>query len=162
MKTPKPQSMPFAQNTTGATTNTYGFQSFDPENQFVRDYMNEGVEVDPGAQQRTDLAEQGSQNKWNSAFALGIPQAQRMMMQAAEDRAIRQQGAYDQQNARYRQNALSLARRERLLPQLVQTGGTQTGSSSGYGSVPGQPGFWNTLVGSFGQALGGGLGGGFI
>lgn len=123
--------------------------------------MDEDIEIDPGAQQRTNLAEQESGNKWNNAFTAGIPKLQRMMAQGAEQRGIRQQGAYDQQDAKYRQNALSLARRERMLPQLVQTGGTSTSDASGFNSSPGQNGFWNTMVGGVARGLGGALGSGF-
>jgi hypothetical protein len=149
MSKPKPQQLPFQNNQTQNTTNTFGFQSFDPENQFVKDYMNQDVTIDPGARQRTDLAEQSSQNKWNSAFALGIPQSQRMMMQGAEQRDIQQQGSYAQQQAEYQKRALELARKQSLLPQLVQTGGSMTGQSSGYNTqMPQSGGLLNTIVGS--------------
>lgn len=161
--------MPFRNDQSGTTdtsnTNTFGFQSFDPENPFVRDYMNEDIAIDPGARQRTDLAEQASQNRWNNAFTAGIPQLQRMMAQGAEQRGIQRQGAEEAQNAAYKQKALRLARAQSLLPQLVQTGGTShgttTGISSGFNSAPGQNGFWNTMVGGVARGLGGALGSGF-
>jgi len=131
------------------TTNTFGWQSLPQDNPFVQQYMNTPVEIDPGAQQRTDLEEQASGNKWNSAFTMGIPESIRMMMQGSEKRAIQQQGADAQQQAKFRQNALKLQKNERMLPQLTQTGG----QSSGFQSSP-QQGFWGAFTNSLGNTLG--------
>ena len=123
--------------------NSYGFMSQDPNNQFVKDYMSAPIEVDPGAAQRTDLAEQSAQHRWGGGFAAGLPEAYRLRNQGAESQQIRAQGARDQQNANYAQSMAEVARKERLLPQLVQTGG----NTSGYNSQQQQPGgFWNSLI----------------
>jgi hypothetical protein len=142
--------MPFENN----TQNTFGWQSAPQDNPYVQAYQNTPVEIDPGSRQRTDLAEQQSQNRWNSAFAMGIPEQVRMMMQGSEQRQIAQQGADEQQQAKYRQNALELQKKERLLPQLTQTGG----KSSGFNSVYSQPGFFGRLGNSFADSLGNTLG----
>jgi hypothetical protein len=59
MSKPKTQQLPFQSD----TKNTYGFMSQDPTNPFVKSYMDAPIEVDPGAAQRTDLAEQGAQHR---------------------------------------------------------------------------------------------------
>lgn len=133
------------------TANTFGWQSFDPSNQFVRDYMNADIGVDPGAKQRTDLAEEASQNQWNSAFMAGVPQQVRMMNMEASQRGIRREGAQAQQQAQYQQRMLDLARKERMLPQLVQTGGTSTG----FQSQASQGGGLGNLLGGAGGAMAG-------
>lgn len=135
MSKPRPQQLPFENK------NTYGFMSMDPNNQFVRDYMDADVEVDPGAARRTDLAEQAMQNRWNSGFSRGIPQLLRQQNMESEGRQIRAQGAAEQQQANYAQRLAELAKKERMLPQMVQT------SSSGYQSqMPQSSGFWNSLI----------------
>lgn len=150
--------MPFENNQTGSTTNTFGFQSFDPNNEFVKRYLDTPTAIDPGARQRTDLAEQESQNRWNSAFMGGVPEQVRMMNMERSGRDIRRQGADEQQAAKYRQGMLELQKNERMLPQLVQTGGTTTGKSTGFNSVFSQPGFFGRLGNSFADSLGNTLG----
>lgn len=152
MGKPKPQAMPFENN----QQNTFGWQSMPMDNPFVKAYQDTNVEIDPGARQRTDLEEQASNNRWNSAFTMGIPETIRMQMAGAEQRGIRRDGADAQQQARYRQNALQLQKNERLLPQLTQTGG----KSSGFNSVQGQPGFFGRIGNSFADAFGAALGAG--
>lgn len=136
MSKAKPTQLPFENK------NTYGFMSQDPNNQFVKDYMAAPIEVDPGAGRRTDLAEQGMQNRWNSAFTGDIPQLLKMRNQESEGRAIRGQGAAEMQQATYAQQMADLERKRSLLPQMVQTG------SSGYQSqMPQSSGFWNSVIG---------------
>jgi len=134
MSKAKPTQLPFENK------NTYGFQSQDPNNQFVKDYMNAPIEIDPGAGRRTDLAEQGMQNRWNSAFSRGIPQLLRQQNMESERRQIEGQGAAEMQQAKYAQQMADLERKRSLLPQMVQTG------SSGYQSQQQQgSGFWGSL-----------------
>jgi hypothetical protein len=135
MSKAKPTQLPFDNK------NTYGFMSQDPNNQFVKDYMAAPIEVDPGAGRRTDLAEQGMQNRWNSAFTGDIPQLLKMRNQESERRQIQGQGAAEMQQATYAQQMADLERKRSLLPQMVQTG------SSGYQSqLPQSSGFWNSLI----------------
>jgi hypothetical protein len=83
----------------------------------------------------------------------GVPAWIRNMNRQKEIRDVQGQGAYEAANAEYlnrqgnneleaRKTAANMARRERLLPQILQTGGS--GSTSGYGTqiVQPQPGFW--------------------
>lgn len=58
-------------------------------------------DIDPGVGRRTDLAEQGAQNRWNSAFMGGIPQEYRQLQRDSEQRQIRGQGAAEAQQAQY-------------------------------------------------------------
>jgi len=154
---PKPVKTPFEQT----TANTYGTQSIanTPEAQA---YLNapldfgEETNVDPGVARRTALQEQEANNRYNSAFSFGgVPDFIREMGRAKEVRDIRGQGAYEAQQAEYQnqqgnnarrtqQTLANLARYERLLPQILQTGG----SASGYGTqvVQPQPGFWQSLA----------------
>lgn len=135
MSKAKPTQLPFENK------NSYGFMSQDPNNQFVKDYMAAPIEVDPGAGRRTDLAEQGMQNRWNSAFTGDIPQLLKMRNQESEGRAIRGQGAAEMQQATYAQQMADLERKRSLLPQMVQTG------SSGYQSQqPQGGGFFSSLL----------------
>lgn len=155
MGKPKAQKMPF-ENT---TQNTFDWQSMPMDNPFVQRYMDTNVEIDPGARQRTDLEEQASNNRWNSAFTMGIPETIRMQMAGAEQRGIRRDGADAQQQARYRQNALQLQKNERMLPQLTQTGGKSSGFNT---QMPQSGGFWNSLLGAGGQIGGAAIGAGLI
>lgn len=127
---PKPFKTPFEQ------TNTYGTQSIadTPEAQALLDVP---IDVDPGVGRRTDLAEQEAENRWDSAFMSGVPSFIREANRAKELRGIRSQGAYEAQNAQAEKNRMELARRQLLLPQILQTG------SSGFGTqiVQPQPGF---------------------
>lgn len=139
----KPKAAP-TQQLPFENKNTYGFMSQDPNNQFVKDYMNAPIEVDPGAGRRTDLAEQSMSNRWNSAFSKGIPQLLRMQNQESEARAIRGQGAAEQQQANYAQQMADLGRKERLLPQMVQTGGS--GYQTQFAPQQQGGGFWGSLL----------------
>lgn len=136
---PKPMQTPYASQQ--SQTNTYAPVSIagTPE---AQNYLNAPIDVDPGVGRRTDLAEQEAENRYNSAFNFGAPRFAREAGLAKELRDIRGQGAYEAQQANYMKNALELQRRERLLPQILQTGGS--GSMSGYNTqiVQPQPGFW--------------------
>lgn len=136
MSKPKTMQLPFENK------NSYGFMSQDPNNPFVKAYMDAPIEVDPGAAQRTDLAEQSAQHRWGGGFAAGLPEAYRLRNQGAESQQIRAQGARDQQTATYAQQMADLQRKQSLLPQMVQTG------STGYNSQQQQGGgFLNSLIG---------------
>ena len=154
MSAPKPKAVqaPFQQT----NTNTYGYESQDPNNPWVQAYLDAPIDVDPGVKQRTDLAQQANENKWNNAFTAGIPQQVRMMQQGAEDRDIQQQGSRDTQQAKYLQNQLKLMRAQSLLPQLVQTGGNSSGFQTQV--LPGQPGLFSSILSSFAGGFGSGLG----
>lgn len=141
MSKPKPTQLPFDNK------NTYGFMSQDASNPFVKDYMDAEIDVDPGAGRRTDLAEQAMQNRWNSGFSGNIPQLLKQQNMESEGRQIRAQGAAEQQQATYAQKMADLMRKERLLPQMVQTG------SSGYQSqMPQGGGFFSSLLSGAGTA----------
>src|SRR5262245_17552809 len=164
---PKPVQAPFQQQQ--QTTNTFAPHSIanTPE---AQQYLNAPLDygsdtnVDPGVGRRTALAEQESSNRYNSAFNAGVPRFIREMNQAKEQRDIQGQGAYEAQQAEYLNqqgnNArramttnANLARYERLLPQILQTGGS--GSASGYNTqiVQPQPGFWQrAALGVIGNA----------
>ncbi|HKQ76732.1 MAG TPA: hypothetical protein VJ810_23760 [Blastocatellia bacterium] len=155
MPSPKPKAIqtPFSSNTANTQTNTYGTMSIadTPEAQAL---LGVPIDVDPGVGRRTDLAEQELENRFNSAFASGIPQHLRMNMMENQRRQIRSQGAAEAQNAEYAKKLMEMERRKLLLPQIVQTGGSSTGTSSGYNSQVVQPqpsGFWGAL-GSIGGA----------
>ena len=135
MSKAKPQQLPFENKS------TYGFQSQDASNPFVKSYMDAPIEVDPGAGRRTDLAEQGMQNRWNSAFSRGIPQLLRQQNVESERRQIQGQGAAEMQQAQYAQQMADLERKRTLLPQMVQTG------SSGFQSqMPQGSGVMGSLI----------------
>lgn len=142
MSKPKPQSVkaPFEQT----TTNTYGTMSIadTPE---AKAFLDVPLDIDPGVGRRADLAEQEMSNRWNSAFAVGIPAHIRMQQQEAERRGIRSQSAAESQQAEYAKKLMELERRKTLLPQIVQTGG----QSSGYNTqvLPPRPGFWGQFAG---------------
>jgi hypothetical protein len=91
------------------------------------------------------LQKQESENRWNSAFMSGTPAFLKGQLQGQERREIGAQGAADAQEAEYQQNILELGRREKLLPQMVQTGGT----SQGYQTQAGGGG----LMGLLGQGI---------
>jgi|SRR5262245_8581722 len=136
---PKPIQAPYAGQQ--QQTNTYGGYSIadTPE---AQSYLGVPLDVDPGVGRRTDLAEQAAYNRYNANYSPGISPEYRMSLRDAEIRDIRSQGAAEAQQANYARNSLELARRERLLPQILQTGGS--GSASGYNTqiVQPQPGFW--------------------
>ena len=153
-KQPKPMQTPFQQ------TNTFAPQSIaqTPEAQA---YLDVPIDVDPGAGRRTDLAEQEIENRYNSAFMSGVPSWIRERSRASEIRGNRSQGAAEAREAQVAKNRLELGRRERLLPQITQTG------SSGFGTQIVQPeqSFWHkaglTAIGgatSAARMLTGGMG----
>lgn len=135
------------------TSNTFGFESQDPNNPFVKAFMDSPVNPDPGAGRRGQLAEQASENRWNNAFTAGIPQYLRMRLQGAERQDIQDSTAADERQAAYQAQLAELAKRQQLLPQMVQTGGTSSGFQSQY-----QPGLFgqllNSAVGGFSQGAG--------
>jgi hypothetical protein len=131
------------------TTNTFDFKSPDQNDPNVKDYLGVDIGVDPGVGRRTALNDQAASNRWNSSFMAGVPAELRMRMQGAERREIGAQGAAEGQQAEYDQNMLELARRERLLPQLIQTGGT----SQGYQTQAGAG--LSGILGGLGGAAGG-------
>jgi hypothetical protein len=120
----------------------YGWMSMPGNDPNVQRYLNREIQVDPGVGRRTDLAEQASENQWNSAFTSGIPQHVKMALQGAESRAIRGQGAAEQQQANYAKQGLELARDESMLPRLMQTG------SSGFNTqVTEKQSPWGAILG---------------
>lgn len=188
---PKPMQTPFQQQQ--QQTNTFGTYSIGdtPEAQnFLGVPLDYGqgaysgeaykdipteFDIDPGVGRRTDLAEQGVSNRYNSAFMSGVPSWIREINRNKELREVQERGAYERQQAEYGRGQLrtaaatqraqmrdaaelqkagmagrateaDLARRERLLPQILQTGGS--GTASGYGTqiVQPQPGFWQRLA----------------
>lgn len=171
---PKATNAPFLNNTTqstgsnqiGNTENRFGAASIadTPE---ARAYLDVPIDIDPGVGRRADLAEQELQNRYNSAFAQGIPEFIRQRQLDAGTRGIRSDAAAERQQAEFQRKQLELGRRERLLPQIVQTGQTgQTvaaqqgsGSSSGFNTtvLPGQPGPFSQFLGGLGQGIGGAL-----
>src|SRR5262245_15841570 len=172
---PEPVKAPFQQQQ--QQTNTYGY--FSPYGQQgTQEFLNapldfgEPTDVDPGVARRTDLAEQEAENRAESVFGGGAPRFVRQQNLASELRGIRSQGAAEAAQARYmnqqannamkeRKSLAELARRERLLPQLLQTGGS--GTASGYNTqiTQPQPGFWQraglSAIGGARSALTGGL-----
>jgi len=142
------------------------------------DYGDE-TNVDPGVARRTALAEQEEENRSDSAFNFGVPRFIRDANRSKNLRDIRSEGAYQSQAAEYANQQgnnqrrgmatqANVARLERLLPQLLETSGTSTGTgaSSGYNTqiVQPQPGFLQRLavagVGGASSALRFGSGGG--
>ena len=154
---PKPSPpLPYAQQQ--QQTNTYAPYSVanTPEGQA---YLNAPLDfgqdfnVDPGVGRRTALAEEGVNNRYNSDFNAGVPAWIREINRNKELRDVQGQGAYEAQQAEYlnrqgnnairgQQTTANIARLERLLPQILQTGGS--GSASGYNTqiTQPQPGFW--------------------
>lgn len=57
--------------------------------------------LDPGVGRRTDLAEQGAMNRWDSALMAGVPAWLREQAKQKEMRGIRGQGAAEAQQAEY-------------------------------------------------------------
>lgn len=141
--------------------------------------LNTGIDVDPGVGRRADLAEQEVSNRWDSAFNAGVPSWIRNMNRAKELRDVQAQGAAEAQQANYTQQrgqrdlefqkaqlmeganqakaGMDLMRRERLLPQLVQTGGS--GNTSGFNTqiMPGQQGLFGSFLGGLGAGIGGAI-----
>ena len=161
---PKPVQAPFQQQQqqNQQYNNTYGAYSIadSPEAQAFKNTpldFGDATNVDPGVGRRTALAEQEVGNRYDSALSAGVPAWIRNMNRAKELRDVQGQGAYEAQQAEYlnqqgnnamreRKSMAEAARLERLLPQILQTGGTSmgTGSSSGYNTqvTQPQPGFW--------------------
>lgn len=200
---PQPVKAPFEQKQQEQqqTANTYGrFSVADsPEGQdflkapldFGGSYagLNTNVDVDPGVGHRTALAEQGVNNRYDSAFNGGVPAWIREMNRAKEVREVQGQGAAEARQAQYMQQQgqrgleyqkaqlveganqdrqmAELDRRRILLPNILQTGGTSSGSgsSSGFNTqiVQPQPGFWQraalTAIGGASSGLRLGSGG---
>lgn len=132
------------------TTNTFGYQSMPgvDANKAVEDYQNYQINLDPGANERRILRDQATNNKWENAFASGIPTQLRMALQGEEQRGNQQVSDFDAQNAQYAKQGMELARKQSLLPQLTQTGGT----SNGYTSQTIQtPSIWSSIIGAAGQ-----------
>ena len=157
---PKPVQAPYQGQT--QTTNTYGYMSPYGQ-QGVQEFLDVPLDfgdeynVDPGVGRRAALAEQEVENRYGSALNAGVPGFIRQMNQAKELRDVQGQGAYEAQQANYLNqqgnNALrsqrtmaELQRRQTLLPNILQTGGS--GSTSGYNTqiVQPQPGFWQRAV----------------
>jgi hypothetical protein len=147
MSKPKPQPVqaPFQQN----NVNTYGTMSIadTPE---AKAFLDVPLDIDPGVGRRGDLAEQEMSNRWNSAFAQGVPEHIRMQQQDAERRNIRSQSAAEAQQAEYAKNLMELERRKTLLPQIVQTGGNSSGFNTQI--VQPQPSPLWGMVGQLGSA----------
>ena len=134
----------------GTTQNTFGYQSMpgiDP-NKAVSDFQNFDINIDPGAEQRKALRDQSTENRWNNDFTSGIPSQLRMALQSQDQRANQQMSDYERQNALYAKSGMELARKQSLLPQLTQTGG----SSQGYQSQSfQQPSILQSVIGAAGQ-----------
>lgn len=167
-KPPKPQQAPFQQQQQQQQqqTNTYGgFSVADsPEAQEFKNTpldFGDDTNVDPGVGRRTAGREQDVENRYGSALNFGVPSYVRQANKARELRDVQGQGAYEAQNAQYLNQqgnnqrrgmvtAANLARLERLLPQILQTGGMSsgTGSTSGFNTQfpQSQPGFWQKLA----------------
>lgn len=180
MGAPKPKATkaPFEQRSDQTTTSNQ-IGTNESENRFApvsiadtpeaQAYLNYDVGIDPGVGRRADLAEQELSNQYNSAFAQGIPEFIRMRQQDAGLRGIRSDAAAERQQAEFLKKQFELGRLERLLPQILQTGQTQrgqttggqtqTGTSSGFNTqvMPGQPGAFSQFLGGLGQGLGGAL-----
>jgi hypothetical protein len=123
------------------------------------------LDVDPGVARRSSLAEQGINNRYDSAFMSGIPSWIREINRNKELRDVQSQGAAEAQQAQYanqlgnneitsQKTRAELERKRLLLPQLVQTGGLSSGS--GYGTqVVQQPSFWGQLATGVASGLAG-------
>jgi len=175
---PKPVQAPYQQQQQQQQqqTNTYAPFSIanTPEAQaYLSQPLDYGSDtsVDPGVARRTSLASQAAENRANSAFNFGVPRFIREANAAKEQRDIQSQGAHEGQQAEYLNQQGNNARRamttnanlsrfERLLPQILQTGGSSSGrgSMSGYNTqiVQPQPGFWQQAAL---RAIGGVFGG---
>jgi len=162
---PEPVKTPFQQQQ--QQTNTYapmGIASTPEAQAFLGTPLDFGdeVNIDPGVGRRTDLRRQEAENRYNSAFSMGVPRILRESAQAKELRDIDSQGAGEAANAEYikqqtnneRRRAMTLAdlqRKQTVLPNIVQTGGS--GTSSGFNtqvSQP-QPSIWNSIIGGAAQ-----------
>lgn len=137
------------------STNTFGYMSQDPNNEYVQDFREIPLDPDPGAERRGNLREQELENSWNGAFLSGVPDFIRKSRMDSAMREARSDTAAERRQANYQANLAKVARAGQLLPQLVQTGGTSSGFQSQY-----QPGFWDSFKQGFGSSLGGFLGGG--
>jgi hypothetical protein len=147
MSKPKPQVVQTPYQ--GNTSNTFGTASIadTPE---AKALMDVNLDIDPGVGRRADLAEQGMQNRWNSAFNSNVPTLLRQQNQESDRRQIQAQGGAEAQQAEYAKKMMDLERRKWMLPQVVQTGG----SSSGFNSQAFQPQGNGILSGIAGAALG--------
>lgn len=136
------------------TENRFGYESQDPNNPWVQRILAQQFETDPGVERRTQLAQQASRNRWNSAFLGDVPDFVRMKNMQAEQRGIAQEGAADMRAAQFQKQGLEFARNSAFMPQLVQRGGKSSGFQSQY-----SPGLFGQVLSSFAGGLGGGLGG---
>lgn len=166
----KPMKTPFEQNQ--QQTNTYAPVSVSgtPEAQsFLNTPLDFGdpTNVDPGIGRRTSLGLQEAENRYQSAFNSGVPAFVRQAALAREKRDISGRGADEMAQAEYlnqqgnnqRRQAITtadLARKERVLPQVFQTGGTSNTSGFGTQIVQPQPGFWQRLALGVAQGAAGG------
>lgn len=154
---PKPQSLPFESHgrttASGTTENRYGTAGISdtPE---AKAYLEQAdaFDVDPGVGRRSDLEEQEVENQYNTAFAQGIPAFIRMRQRDSALRGVRADAASARQQAEYTRQGVRLGARERLLPQVVQTGssstGTGTSDTTGFNTAQGQSGgLLNTVIG---------------
>jgi len=175
---PKATTAPFRSDSTQSTTSNQTGTN-ETENRYApvsiadtpeaQAYLGLDVGIDPGVGRRADLAEQELGNRYNSAFAQGIPEFIRMRQQDAGLRGIRSDAAAERQQAEFLKKQFELGRLERLLPQILQTGQTQrgqttagqqqAGTSSGFNTqvLPGQPGPFSQFLGGLGQGIGGAL-----
>ena len=121
----KVHQLPYA----NTSTMSYDWKSLSdtPEGRALAEW---NPQIDPSIQQRSDLAQQESENRWNNDFTSGLPTHVRMRLQGAENRAIAQGSNYERQQGEYLKNNLEFAKRQALLPRLVQTGGTSNGYNS--------------------------------
>ena len=174
-KPPKPQQAPYESNQ--RQTNTYAPISVSgtPE---AQSYLNTPLDfgdptnVNPGIARGTDLEEQEAENRYQGAFNMGTPAFIRQAALAREKRDIRGRGASQMAEAEYlnqqgnnqRRQAITmadLARKDRLLPQILQTGGTSNASGFNTQFPQSQPGFWQRLALGVAQGAASGAAGGF-
>lgn len=136
-------------------------------------------EVDPGVGRRTDLAEQRTLNEYDSGLMRGLPVEYRQNLRDSAVRKVREQGAAEAQAAEFARKQgeygasvtraqmedagdlaktqFELGRRERLLPQILQTGGNSASSGFNTQLVQPQPGFGQQLLGGVVSGLASGL-----
>ncbi len=151
----------------GANTNTYGFMSapINAQTQGVIDAANTPAGSDPGLHARYAQAEedvrrqyQDPMGAYTTPFVRQRAQLEQMQkIRASEDQAKRE----DYYNQQQQQFGRKLAAAQLTNPTLVNTGGTQTGTSSTSGSSSGMQtgtGTGSTGQNAFGQILDLGLG----
>lgn len=130
---------PYSQSTTAS----YSYQ--DPlTTQAGQDLKAWNPEIDPGIQARSDLAQQENANRWNSDFTSGLPLHVKMRLQDSSARQLAQGANLERQQGEYLKNNLELGKRQALLPQLVQTSGTNQGYNS---QIIQKPSIWSSIIG---------------